>query len=134
MSATKRDLEDGIDAVGMFEFINGTPNVKINKWLTKKHLYKHAKKHAAEFGIDYRSADGQATYSDMCKSIIESSDLFIVVDNVAGQGKDKCIVCIKDDCMAVVNTEKEVFVSAFKHKEGASEYYDRLWREAKRKP
>lgn len=36
------------------------------------------------------------------------------------------------DDVAVVNLEKSVFVSAFKHKEGVSPYHDDLWSEIRR--
>ena len=108
------------------EYAVGKSGVSISEWRCDAALVKHAKKHASDFGIDYRSADGQRAYSERCALIVKECDSYALVHDMAGQGSDECMICYKGEYVAAVNLTKRIFITGFRERKGASGYYDRI--------
>ena len=87
----------------------------------------HAKEHAAEYGIDYRSKAGQDEYDRIMSEVIDNADAVEFVNAIRGQNGQRCAVYFRDGDIAVVNLDKNVRVSLFKYEEGYSDYYTSLW-------
>ena len=104
---------------GSFEDFSG--------WKSRRALIAHAKKHAAEFGIDYRSLDGQNAYDRRFSQVLGAAERVYYRDDIAGQNGAICGVFISGEHIAVLNIEAGYRVTAFKHKEGVSGYYDAIW-------
>ena len=100
---------------------------ELPNWLSGPNRNRHAKKHAAEYGIDYRSKDGQEEYSRIMSEVVDEYDAVVFVDDVSGQEGQRCAVYFRGDDIAVVNLDKNVRVSLFKFEEGYSGYYTALW-------
>lgn len=88
---------------------------------------RHAKRHAAEFGVDYRSKEGQERYNSIMSEVIDAHEAVEIVDDINGQEGQRCAVYFRGNDIAVVNLEKNVRVSLFRYKEGYSGYYTALW-------
>ena len=100
---------------------------EVPNWLSGTSRNRHAKKNAAEYGIDYRSKDGQEEYNRIMSEVVDEYDAVVFVDDVSGQEGQRCAVYFRGDDIAVVNLDKNVRVSLFKFEEGYSGYYTALW-------
>lgn len=100
---------------------------EVPNWLSGTSRNRHAKKHAAEYGIDYRSKDGQEEYNRIMSEVIDGHDAVVFVDDVNGQEGQQCAVFFREEDIAVVNLSTKVRVSLFKFEEGYSGYYTTLW-------
>lgn len=100
---------------------------EVPNWLSGTSRNRHAKKHAAEYGIDYRSRDGQEEYNKVMSEVIDGHDAIMFVDDIAGQFGQQCAVYFRGEDIAVVNLDKNVRVTLFKYEEGYSAYYTALW-------
>ena len=100
---------------------------EVPDWFKGTNRNRHAKKHADEYGIDYRSKAGQEKYNGVMSEVVDGYDTVVLVDNIKGQGGQRCLVYFRGDDVAVVNLDKKVRVSLFKFKEGYSGYYTALW-------
>lgn len=100
---------------------------EVPNWLSGTNRNRHAKRHAAEYGIDYRSKDGQEEYNRIMSEVVDEYDAVVFVDDVSGQEGQRCAVYFRGDDIAVVNLDKNVRVSLFKFEEGYSGYYTALW-------
>ena len=100
---------------------------EVPNWLSSTSRNRHAKRHAAEYGIDYRSRDGQEEYNRIMSDVVDGYDAVVFVDDVNGQEGQRCAVYFRGDDIAVVNLDKNVRVSLFKFEEGYSGYYTALW-------
>ena len=96
VQARKRALlECGRAKGSVFECVVGKSGVSISKWKSNAALVKHAKKHASDFGIDYRSSEGQRAYGEHCALIVKDCDSYAIVHDMAGQGSDECMILLQ---------------------------------------
>lgn len=96
VQARKRALlECGRAKGSVFECVVGKSGVSISKWKSNAALVKHAKKHASDFGIDYRSSEGQRAYGERCALIVKDCDSYAIVHDMAGQGSDECMILLQ---------------------------------------
>lgn len=107
---------------------------EVPNWFKGTNRNRHAKRHAAEYGIDYRSRDGQEEYNRIMSEVVDGYDAVVFVDDVNGQEGQRCAVYFRGDDVAVVNLDKNVRVSLFKFEEGYSGYYTALWYKVRRGP
>lgn len=114
------EIEDASD-------VHAPTSSELPNWLSGTNRNRHAKKHAAEYGIDYRSKDGQEEYNRIMSEVVDEYDAVVFVDDVSGQEGQRCAVYFRGDDIAVVNLDKNVRVSLFKFEEGYSGYYTALW-------
>ena len=103
---------------------------EIAEWSDGKKFSKHAKKHAATFGLDYTTADGRAGYDRLFSDTMGAWDAVAFDDGMSGQKPDECVFYFKGDTVAIVNAVTGKRVSLFRHERGASEYIDRIWDKA----
>ena len=105
----------------------------VPNWKSGKHRNRHAKEHAADYGIeDYRSREAQEKYDKILSEIMDDYDLVMYADDVNGQSSDLCAIYMRDDDFVVVNVDQGFRVTLFKYKPGVSDYYDRIWNQARR--
>lgn len=107
--------------------VHAPTSSEVPNWLSGTSRNRHAKRHAAEYGIDYRSRDGQEEYNRIMSEVVDEYDAVVFVDDVSGQEGQRCAVYFRGDDIAVVNLGKNVRVSLFKFEEGYSGYYTALW-------
>ena len=100
---------------------------EVPNWLSGTNRNRHAKRHAAEYGIDYRSRDAQEEYNDIMSEVIDAADSVVLVDDIGGQNGQMCAVYFRDTDIAVVNIEENFRVTLFKYEKGRSNRYDALW-------
>ena len=100
---------------------------EVPNWLdgAKRNIY--AKKHAAAYGIDYRSKAGQDEYDRIMSEVMDSAYAVEFVNDITGQRGQRCAVYFRSEDIAVVNLERNVRVTLFKRDKGRSRYYDALW-------
>ncbi len=103
---------------------------EITEWSDGKKFSKHAKKHAAAFGLDFTTEEGRAEYNRLFSDTMDSWDAIAYDDDFAGQRPDECVFYFKGDAVAIVNTVTSERVSLFKHERGISEHVDRIWDKA----
>ena len=103
---------------------------EIAEWSDGKKFSKHAKKHAATFGLDYTTADGRAGYDRLFSDTMGAWDAVAFDGGMSGQKPDECVFYFKGDTVAIVNAVTGKRVSLFRHERGASEYIDRIWDKA----
>lgn len=101
----------------------------LSGWVNNNKRESHAKKHAATYGIDYRSRDGQEQYTELAESIVDTYEYVVYDDTMAGQRPAMCAFYIKDDDIVVVNIETKHIVTLFRYERG-HEYYDEIWDKA----
>lgn len=77
------------------EYVVGKSGISISKWRNNTALVKHAKKHASDFGIDYRSSEGQRAYGERCALIVKDCDSYAIAHDMAGQGSDECMIATR---------------------------------------
>ena len=59
--------------------------------------------------------------------VIDRADDVAFVNDIRGQGGQRCAVYFRDRDIAIVNLDKNIRVSLFKYEEGYSDYYTSLW-------
>ena len=106
---------------------------EVRYWSSGERRNWHAKKHAAEYGIEYRSKAGQDEYDRIMSEVIDEADDVAFVDDIRGQNGQRCAVYFRGGDIAVVNLDKKVRVSLFKYEEGYSDYYTSLWNKIHRR-
>lgn len=106
---------------------------EVRYWSSGERRNWHAKKHAAEYGIEYRSKAGQDEYDRIMSEVIDEADDVAFVDDIRGQNGQRCAVYFRGGDIAVVNLDKKVRVSLFKYEEGYSDYYTSLWNKVHRR-
>lgn len=106
---------------------------EVRYWSSGERRNWHAKKHAAEYGIEYRSKAGQDEYDRIMSEVIDEADGVAFVDDIRGQNGQRCAVYFRGGDIAVVNLDKKVRVSLFKYEEGYSDYYTSLWNKVHRR-
>ena len=105
---------------------------EVKNWTSGERRNWHAKEHAAEFGIDYRSKAGQDAYDRIMSEVIDEADAVAFVNGVRGQCGQRCAVYFRGGDIAIVNLDKNIRVSLFKYEEGYSDYYTSLWNKVHR--
>lgn len=105
---------------------------EVKNWTSGERRNWHAKEHAAEFGIDYRSKAGQDAYDRIMSEVIDEADAVAFVNDVRGQCGQRCAVYFRGGDIAIVNLDKNIRVSLFKYEEGYSDYYTSLWNKVHR--
>lgn len=100
---------------------------EVSNWINGRMRNHHAKEHAGSFGIDYRSKAGQDEYDRIMSEVIDTAEDVEFVDDIAGQKGQRCAVFLRGEDIAVVNLERNVRVTLFRHERGRSRYYDALW-------
>lgn len=100
---------------------------EVPNWLSGKNKNRHAKRHAAEYGIDYRSRAGQEEYNRIMSEVIDAADSVVLVDDIGGQNGQVCAVYFRGIDIAVVNIEENIRVTLFKYEKGRSNRYGALW-------
>lgn len=81
---------------------------EVPNWLNGASRNRHAKKHAAEFGIAYRSRDGQREYNRDMPEVIDEYDAVVLIDDITGQFGQRCAVYFRGEEIAVANLDKGV--------------------------
>lgn len=107
-------------------------SAEVRYWSSGERRNRHAKEHAAEYGIDYRSKAGQDEYDRILSEVIDEADDVVFVDDIRGQNGQRCAVYFRGGDIAVVNLDKKVRVSLFKYEEGYSDYYTSLWNKVRK--
>lgn len=107
-------------------------SAEVRYWSSGERRNWHAKEHAAEYGIDYRSKAGQDEYDRILSEVIDEADDVAFVDDIRGQNGQRCAVYFRGGDIAVVNLDKKVRVSLFKYEEGYSDYYTSLWNKVRK--
>lgn len=107
-------------------------SAEVRYWSSGERRNWHAKEHAAEYGIDYRSKAGQDEYDRILSEVIDEADDVAFVDDIRGQNGQRCAVYFRGEDIAVVNLNKKVRVSLFKYEEGYSDYYTSLWNKVRK--
>lgn len=120
------DVEDTLD-------VYLPTSSEVPNWSSGERRNWHAKKHAAEYGIEYRSKAGQDEYDRIMSEVIDEADDVAFVDDIRGQNGQRCAVYFRGGDIAVVNLDKKVRVSLFKYEEGYSDYYTSLWNKVHRR-
>lgn len=100
---------------------------EVPNWLSGTNKNRHAKRHAAEYGIDCRSRDGQAECNRIMSEIIDAADSVVLFDGIGGQNGQVCAVYFRGIDIAVVNIEENIRVTLFKYEKGRSNRYGALW-------
>ena len=100
---------------------------EVPNWLSGTSRNRHAKRHAAEYGIDYRSRDGQEEYNRIMSEVIDAADSVVLFDGIGGQNGQVCAVYFRGVDIAVVNIEENIRVTLFKYEKGRSNRYGALW-------
>lgn len=100
---------------------------EVPNWLSGTNRNRHAKRHAAEYGIDCRSRDGQAECNRIMSEIIDAADSVVLFDGIGGQNGQVCAVYFRGIDIAVVNIEENIRVTLFKYEKGRSNRYGALW-------
>ena len=100
---------------------------EVPNWLSGTNRNRHAKRHAAEYGVDYRSRNGQEEYNDIMSEVIDAADSVVLVDGIGGQNGQVCAVYFRGIDIAVVNIEENIRVTLFKYEKGRSNRYGALW-------
>lgn len=100
---------------------------EVSNWINGRMRNHRAKEHAGSFGIDYRSKAGQDEYDRIMSEVIDTAEDVEFVDDIAGQKGQRCAVFLRGEDIAVVNLERNVRVTLFRHERGRSRYYDALW-------
>ena len=100
---------------------------EVPNWLSGTNRNRHAKRHAAEYGIDCRSRDGQAECNRIMSEIIDAADSVVLFDSIGGQNGQVCAVYFRGIDIAVVNIEENIRVTLFKYEKGRSNRYGALW-------
>ena len=100
---------------------------EVPNWLSGTSRNRHAKRHAAEYGIDYRSKDGQEEYNRIMSEVIDAADSVVLFDGIGGQNGQVCAVYFRGVDIAVVNIEENIRVTLFKYEKGRSNRYGALW-------
>ncbi len=104
------------------------------EWEKPVRLSSHAKKHGAEFGLDFRKKADREAYDELLSDTVNNCDRIVVRTTMAGQEPDRCAFYIRGERIAVVNVDSGRRVSLFTYKEGYSAYYDSIWAEAHNRP
>ena len=107
-------------------------SAEVRYWASGERRNWHAKGHAAEYGIDYRSKAGQDEYDRILSEVIDEADDIAFVDDIRGQNGQRCAVYFRGGDIAVVNLDKKVRISLFKYEEGYSDYYTSLWNKVRK--
>lgn len=107
-------------------------SAEVRYWSSGERRNWHAKEHAAEYGIDYRSKAGQDEYDRILSEVIDEADDIAFVDDIRGQNGQRCAVYFRGGDIAVVNLDKKVRISLFKYEEGYSDYYTSLWNKVRK--
>ena len=100
---------------------------EVPNWLSGTSRNRHAKRHAAEYGIDYRSRDGQEEYNRIMSEVIDAADSVVLFDGIGGQNGQVCAVYFRGADIAVVNIDENTRVTLFKYEKGRSNRYGALW-------
>lgn len=100
---------------------------EVPNWLSGAKRNIHAKKHAREYGIDYKSRLGQDEYDKIMSEVIDEYEAVEFTDIPYGREMQRCAVYFRGDDIAVVNLDMSVRVTLFKYKKGGSARYDELW-------
>lgn len=100
---------------------------EVPNWLNGAKRNIHAKKHAGEYGIDYKSRLGQDEYDRIMSEVIDEHEAVEFTDISNGREVQHCAVYFRGDDIAVVNLDKSVRVTLFKYRRGGSARYDELW-------
>lgn len=100
---------------------------EVPNWSSGTNRNRHAKKHAAEYGIDYRSKAGQEEYNRTMSEVIDGYEAVVLVDDITGQFDQRCAVYFRGEDIAVVNLDNDARVTLFRYEEGYSDYYTALW-------
>lgn len=100
---------------------------EVPNWLSGTSRNRHAKRHAAEYGIDYRSKDGQEEYNRIMSEVIDAADSVVLFDGIGGQNGQVCAVYFRGVDIAVVNIDENTRVTLFKYEKGRSNRYGALW-------
>lgn len=100
---------------------------EVPNWLSGTSRNRHAKRHAAEYGIDYRSKDGQEEYNRIMSEVIDAADSVVLFDGIGGQNGQVCAVYFRCVDIAVVNIDENTRVTLFKYEKGRSNRYGALW-------
>ena len=107
---------------------------EVPNWLSGTNRNRHAKRHAAEYGIDCRSRGAQEEYNDIMSEVIDAADSVVLVDGIGGQNGQMCAVYFRDTDIAVVNIEENIRVTLFKYEKGRSNRYGALWDKVRERP
>ncbi len=100
----------------------------VPNWHSGERRNRHARKHAAEYGIDYRSRAGQDEYDKIMSKVIDEHEAVEFTELIYGGEAHRCAVYFRGDDIAVVDLLENERISLFKYEKGRSERYDRLWR------
>ena len=100
---------------------------EVPNWPSGASRNRHAKRHAAEYGIDYRSRDGQEEYNRIMSEVVDAADSVVLFDGIGGQNGQVCAVYFRGVDIAVVNIEENIRVTLFKYEKGRSNRYGALW-------
>ena len=100
---------------------------EVPNWLSGTSRNRHAKRHAAEYGIDYRSKDGQEEYNRIMSEVIDAADSVVLFDGIGGQNGQVCAVYFRGVDIAVVNIDENTRVTLFKYEKGRSNRYGAIW-------
>ena len=121
------EIEDASD-------VHGPTSSEVPNWLSGTNRNRHAKRHAAEYGIDCRSRGAQEEYNDIMSEVIDAADSVVLVDDIGGQNSQMCAVYFRDTDIAVVNIEENIRVTLFKYEKGRSNRYGALWDKVRERP
>jgi len=103
----------------------------VPNWYTTKAKAKHLREHVAEFGLDIESAADRQRYDDIFSDVIDNYEHVVYSNKVSGQHQDECAIFLKGDVFAVVNLDGRYRVTMFRHKEGRSVFYERIWNQTR---
>ncbi len=79
---------------------------EVPNWLSGASRNRHAKRHAAEYGIDCRSRDGREKYNRIMSEVIDAADSVVLFDGIGGRNGQVCAVYFRGIDIAVVYIER----------------------------
>ena len=100
---------------------------EVPNWLSGASRTRHAKRHAAEYGIDCRSRNGREKYNRIMSEVIDAADSVVLFDGIGGQNGQACAVYFRGVDIAVVNIDENTRVTLFKYEKGRSNRCGALW-------
>ena len=103
----------------------------VPNWYTTKAKAKHLREHAAEFGLDIRSADDRQRYEDIFSEVMDNYDHVVYSNYVNGQSPEECAIFLKGDIFAVVNLDGGYRVTMFRRDERRGGIYERIWNQTR---
>lgn len=122
-----------IDGVYEFSQAHREPprSYDVKDWFSTQATAKHLREHAAEFGLDIRSADDRQRYEDIFSEVMDNYDHVVYSNYVNGQSPEECAIFLKGDIFAVVNLDGGYRVTMFRRDEGRGGIYERIWNQTR---